>query len=68
MIDIHNHIIYGVDDGSRSIDESLEMVNLYKKAGFSEIIATSHYDKSRYITYPDDIIKKADILNNCFEK
>lgn len=68
MIDIHNHIIYGVDDGSRSIDESLEMVNLYKKAGFSEIIATSHYDKSRYITHPDDIIKKADILNNRFEK
>lgn len=68
MIDIHNHIIYGVDDGSRSIEESLEMVNLYRKAGFSKIIATSHYDKSRYITYPDDIIKKADILNSRLEK
>lgn len=68
MIDIHNHIIYGVDDGSRSIEESLEMINLYRKAGFSKIIATSHYDKSRYITYPDDIIKKADILNSRLEK
>lgn len=44
------------------------MINLYRKAGFSKIIATSHYDKSRYITYPDDIIKKADILNSRLEK
>ena len=63
MIDIHNHIIYGVDDGSKSIDESLKMVDMYIESGFSEIIATSHYDKGRYLVDPLEIKHKIDVLN-----
>ncbi len=61
MIDIHNHIIYGVDDGSRNIDESLRMIDLYKEAGFNKIIATSHYDRSRYMVDSNEIRKKVEI-------
>lgn len=68
MIDIHNHIIYGVDDGSRSLEESMEMVRLYKKAGFSKLIATSHFDRSRYMTPADEIREKATILNEEIKK
>ena len=68
MIDIHNHIIYGVDDGSRNIDESLRMINLYKEAGFNKIIATSHYDRSRYMVDSNEIRKKVDILNTEIDK
>ena len=64
MIDIHNHIIYGVDDGSRSLEESMEMVSLYKKAGFDKIIATSHFDRSRYMVDANEIRQKCEILNN----
>lgn len=63
MIDIHNHIIYGVDDGARDIDESLKMVELYQKAGFDQIIATSHYDSSRYKVDAGEIKEKVGILN-----
>ncbi len=63
MIDIHNHIIYGVDDGARDIDESLKMVKLYQKAGFDQIIATSHYDRSRYMVDAHEIKEKVEILN-----
>lgn len=63
MIDIHNHIIYDVDDGSRDIDESLMMVGLYQKAGFDRIIATSHYDSSRYKVDAYEIKEKVEILN-----
>ena len=68
MIDIHNHIIYEVDDGSRSKDESLSMIELYKKAGFDQIIATSHYDKSRYMVDSNEIRQKVVILNDEIEK
>lgn len=68
MIDVHNHIIYGVDDGSRDLDESLRMVELYKEAGFNQIIATSHYDKSRYMVDPTEIRQKVAILNGEIEK
>lgn len=68
MIDIHNHIIYGVDDGSRNIDESLGMIDLYKEAGFNKIIATSHYDRSRYMVDSNEIREKVDILNTEIDK
>lgn len=68
MIDIHNHIVYGVDDGSRDLDESLRMVELYKEAGFDQIIATSHYDKSRYMVDSTEIRQKVAILNDEIEK
>lgn len=68
MIDIHNHIVYGVDDGSRNLDESIKMVELYKKAGFDQIIATSHYDKSRYMVDANEIKEKVFIINDEIEK
>lgn len=42
MVDIHSHIIYGVDDGPSSIHESLRMVANAEKAGIRTIIATPH--------------------------
>ena len=43
MIDIHCHILDGVDDGPQSLDESVELCNKLKEAGISGIIATPHY-------------------------
>jgi protein-tyrosine phosphatase len=48
MIDIHCHIIPGVDDGAASIAESEEMLAQAEKAGVSTIIATPHFKKDLY--------------------
>jgi len=48
MIDIHCHIITGVDDGAASMAESEEMMSQAKKAGVSTIIATPHFKKDLY--------------------
>lgn len=42
MIDIHSHILFGLDDGAQSMDESLEMVRLAAAAGTTDIVATAH--------------------------
>jgi protein-tyrosine phosphatase len=44
MVDIHSHICYGVDDGSRSIEESLEMLQIASEGGTTDIVATPHSD------------------------
>lgn len=48
MIDIHSHILFGIDDGSRDLEESLKMVISAKKNGFTGIVCTSHYNKKDF--------------------
>lgn len=45
MIDIHCHILPGVDDGARDMEESLKMLRKAEKAGISDIVLTPHYIK-----------------------
>lgn len=42
MVDIHCHILFGLDDGSVSAEESVEMAILANKGGTEKIIATPH--------------------------
>ena len=42
MVDFHMHIVPGVDDGSRSIEESLELLHLSEKQGVTDVFCTSH--------------------------
>ncbi len=48
MIDFHSHIIPEIDDGSRSIKETMLLLKEAEKAGFTTIISTSHYIPRQY--------------------
>ena len=48
MIDIHTHILPGIDDGSKSFEQSLMMAKEAQEAGFTDIITTSHYMTNIY--------------------
>ena len=48
MIDVHNHILPGIDDGARSIEQTILMAKEAKQAGFTQIITTSHYIENEY--------------------
>ena len=43
MIDFHSHILPGIDDGSRNMEQSIQILKEAKEAGFSKVISTSHY-------------------------
>ena len=45
MIDIHSHILPGLDDGARDPEEALNMVRLAASAGTTDIVATPHADE-----------------------
>ncbi|HFI0131545.1 TPA: CpsB/CapC family capsule biosynthesis tyrosine phosphatase [Streptococcus suis] len=55
MIDIHSHIIFGVDDGPKTIEESLELIKLARSQGIRMIVATSHRRKGMFET-PEKVI------------
>ena len=50
MIDIHSHILPNIDDGSRSIDETFNLIREAKNVGFDAIVSTSHYMEGYYET------------------
>lgn len=43
MTDFHSHILPSMDDGSRSVDESLKMLGELSLQGISRVIATPHF-------------------------
>ena len=43
MIDIHNHLMFKVDDGSRSFIESFKLLQDAAEEGITDIILTPHY-------------------------
>lgn len=53
--DCHTHIVPGVDDGSRSADESIAMLRLLHEAGARHVIATPHIFTGRFPNEPDDL-------------
>lgn len=46
MIDFHTHLLPNIDDGSRDLEESLEILSRQEAAGIKTILATPHF-------YPD---------------
>ncbi|MEM0940231.1 MAG: CpsB/CapC family capsule biosynthesis tyrosine phosphatase [Bacteroidota bacterium] len=42
LVDIHSHLIPGIDDGASTIDGSLEMIALLQSIGFKKLITTPH--------------------------
>ncbi len=43
LYDIHTHILHGVDDGARQLDESKGMLEALKKQGITDVVLTPHY-------------------------
>lgn len=52
-IDIHSHILYGVDDGAQSFEESMEMLRLASRDGIRQIILTPHNKPMRHNASPE---------------
>lgn len=56
MIDMHSHILFGVDDGAKTIEDSLALIKEEIKKGVKKIILTPHL-KKRHSNASVDLIK-----------
>ena len=57
MIDIHAHILPEVDDGSRSMEESLALLKESSQQGISDVVLTPHY-RGNYLTERKELEEK----------
>lgn len=55
IFDIHNHILWGVDDGSRDLDMSIRMLRMAVDSGTTDIILTPHNKPNRRNIYTSEI-------------
>ena len=55
MIDIHNHIIPGIDDGAQTLDDALALLQLAIDDGITHLVCTPHIHAGRFENSTDTI-------------
>jgi protein-tyrosine phosphatase len=63
MIDLHSHILFGLDDGPETLAESLEMCRIGYEDGIRTMVATPHTLNSVYRTERSTVLSKVAELN-----
>lgn len=58
MIDLHCHILPGLDDGAQTMDEALEMARIAEKDGIEKIAATPHLFRNNFIFKDFGVVEK----------
>ncbi|MFP9130276.1 tyrosine-protein phosphatase [Niallia sp. BSM11] len=68
MIDIHCHILHGIDDGPVTIEESLLMAKEAVVEGINTIIATPHHRNNKYENKKESISRQVRELNSVLKE
>ncbi len=66
MIDIHTHILPGLDDGAESFEDALNMARAAVSEGITTIIATPHHANGSYTNLAADVKMQVSSLNERF--
>jgi protein-tyrosine phosphatase len=67
MIDVHAHVLPFVDDGAKTIEESVELVRELYFNGVTDIICTPHFSR-RFTSNREEILKSIDLLGTELKK
>jgi len=62
--DIHSHFIPGIDDGSKSVEESVALLKQMNSCGFQKIVCTPHVQDEYYRNSRETILPAFDVLQN----
>lgn len=68
MIDIHSHLLFGVDDGAKTIEETLHILQQAEREGIKDIIATPHAFGPHYHVTKEMVMNKIGDLTEVLQK
>ena len=66
FMDCHSHILFGIDDGAKTIENSLSILTKMQALGFESIILTPHY-RGRYLANNKEKQEVLDKLNSALK-
>lgn len=55
-VDIHSHLIPGIDDGAQTIEETIKIIKEFEKLGYKKIVTTPHIMSDYYKNTPEIIL------------
>ncbi|MES2392356.1 MAG: CpsB/CapC family capsule biosynthesis tyrosine phosphatase, partial [Acidobacteriota bacterium] len=61
MVDVHHHLLFGLDDGSPDLETSVAMAQMAVADGITHVVATPHAS-SRYEFLPELVAERLAIL------
>lgn len=67
LIDIHTHILPGLDDGARDLEQAVAMAAVAVRDGVHSLVATPHVMRGRYDYSRAKILKHVADLNLCLQ-
>jgi len=68
MLDIHSHILPNIDDGSKSLDESIKILKGLLEMGFKNVVLTPHFYPGKYTPNLREIDTALDLLSKEVKK
>lgn len=68
MIDLHCHILPSIDDGARTLTDSLAMAQKAAAEGIHTIVATPHHQNGKYINERIEILHQVKQLNEALQE
>lgn len=61
-VDMHSHLIAGIDDGVKTVDDAITIIKRFSDLGYQKIITTPHIMAGGYNNSPENILPGRDLL------
>jgi len=67
-VDLHSHLLPGIDDGVRTLEESLAIIKKFKSLGYTKLITTPHIISDSYANTKEIIQEKLAVVQEALKK
>lgn len=61
-VDVHSHLLAGIDDGVKTLDEATDIILQFQRMGYRKVITTPHVMSDAYRNTPEIILSRRDVL------
>jgi tyrosine-protein phosphatase YwqE len=68
ITDMHSHLLFGIDDGAVSLENSLELIEHLMSMGYKKFYTTPHIYRDLYFNSPETILPKLEIVRNAIKE